>query len=129
MNHENTNNEHIATDSPVFNIPEIREYSAETDNDRSQAEVKLGSGVVNILIEQVPFDREVPVEVHHSDEVDIKGVPDVARTSLAPVSGTPVAGSKERERVVLGNKHPNPPSIFGHPSNTTDQKIRNIAGR
>jgi hypothetical protein len=127
MNYEHKDTTPSSTESQDFHLPEVRKYSAETDIDHSLVET-LGSGVVHILIEQVPSSEATPVEVHHTGVSKIE-VP-TGWVDSTPVSepGIPVEGASDRGKVVL-DTHPNPKGVFGHPSNTTDQQIRNIAGR
>lgn len=127
MNYENTHREPSNTESDTFHLPEERAFSPETDVDRSLAEGKLGSGVVHILIDKVPFEV-TPIEVHHNTAVEITSVPGVEQSIPVTLPGEITNESNARGKVIL-ESHPNPRRVIGHPSNTIEQQVRNIAGR
>jgi len=126
MNYENTHHESNNSESDTFHLPGERAFSPETDVDRSLAEGKLGSGVVHILIEKVPFEV-TPIEVHHDRVVEITSVPGIERSTPVPLPGEIATESNARGKVIL-ESHPNPRRVIGHPSNPIEQQIRNIIG-
>lgn len=57
----------------------------------------------------------------------ISSVPGVGASNRGAQPGDIAPGAGIREKVVL-DSHPNPRNVIGHPSNTIDQDIRNVAG-
>lgn len=128
MSEQNKHPNHDTTGSTVFTIPKLHERLPTTEVvDRRPIEKELGSSAVRILIEQMPFEV-IPIKVHHPEVEMITEVPGTVNSTPIVESGAVIQGSSVRGKVVL-NGHPNPPSVFGHPSNKTDQQIRNIADR
>jgi hypothetical protein len=128
MNHENTHPESNSTESPIYHIPETRDYSAETDIDRSLVESKFASGVLHILIEEGSKSAETPIEVHHPTSGMIEMPKGWVNSVPVNEPGVAVEGATSRGKSV-SETHPNPRRVIGHPSNTIEQQVRNIAGR